>query len=49
MGADGTEIVRFTARTEINRDEYNVIQGVASAVISKKVDVLITAEARKQD
>jgi polyisoprenoid-binding protein YceI len=48
-GRDGLPVARFSARTEVNRDDYGVIRGVASAVIDKKVTVTLAVEAVKQD
>lgn len=48
-GHGGKELARFTAHTEINREEYGVIRGVASAVISKTVKIILNIEATKQD
>jgi polyisoprenoid-binding protein YceI len=49
VGPDGKPVVRFTATTEIDRSEYGVVRGVASAVISKKVEISLKIEASKQD
>jgi polyisoprenoid-binding protein YceI len=49
VGDDGKPLTRFSASTEISRDEYGVISGLASAVISKKIEIILKIEANKQD
>jgi polyisoprenoid-binding protein YceI len=49
VGQDGKPRARFSAHTEINRNDYGVVRGVAAAVIHKKVKIFIKVEANKQD
>jgi hypothetical protein len=49
VGHGGKPMVRFSARTEIRGNEYGVIRGMLSAVVSKKVEIILKIEASKQD
>jgi polyisoprenoid-binding protein YceI len=49
VGHDGRPVARFSAYTEIDRTEYGVTGGLARAVISTKIKIILKIEASKQD
>ncbi|WP_020673228.1 YceI family protein [Amycolatopsis nigrescens] len=48
-GAKGKPQARFTAYTEIDRTDYGVTCGMARAVISKPVKIILKIQADKRD
>ncbi|MDQ3405208.1 MAG: YceI family protein [Actinomycetota bacterium] len=49
FGAGGEQTAKFSARTELDRTDYGVTGGMSSPFIGKKVGVVLTIVAGKQN
>jgi polyisoprenoid-binding protein YceI len=49
QGFDGKPVAGFSASTEINRHDFGVVGGPASAMVSDKVKIVLEIEVAKRD